>query len=89
MIPMFTATYRESVNWIPTFASGEPIGPITNGITYIVRPFMHPRKSSLSFAYAAFGSIQLFVGPAMSWPGVQMNVHCSVRATSFGLLRCK
>ena len=28
-----------------TFASGDPIGPITNGMTYIVLPFIHPSKS--------------------------------------------
>ena len=32
---------------------------------------------------------QDMAGPTMSSPGVQMNVSCSVRATSLGLLRCR
>ena len=27
--------------------------------------------------------------PVMSWPGMQMKVSCSVRATSLGLDRCR
>jgi hypothetical protein len=37
-----------------------------------------------SFRYASFGSIQLLVGPASSFVGVQMKVRCSTRATSLG-----
>ena len=43
MIRMLTTTYGESVSWTPVCAIGEPIGPIENGITYIVRPRMQPR----------------------------------------------
>ena len=40
MIRMLTATYGESVSWTPMCAIGEPSGPIENGTTYIVRPFI-------------------------------------------------
>ena len=42
MIRMLTATYGESVISTPIWASGEPIGPIEKGITYIVRPRIEP-----------------------------------------------
>lgn len=38
MILMETATYAESVHWMPILDSGDPTGPMLNGITYIVRP---------------------------------------------------
>ena len=47
---------------------------------------MQPLKRLFNFAYACFGSHQLFVGPAMSCDAVQMNVRCSLRATSFEAL---
>ena len=50
MSPMLTATYSESVNCTPTRDIFEPIGPITNGTTYIVRPCMQPLKSARSLA---------------------------------------
>ncbi len=37
-----TATYAESVSCTPMWAMGEPSGPIENGTTYIVRPFIAP-----------------------------------------------
>jgi hypothetical protein len=43
MIRMLTSTYGESVIWIPMRESADPIGPIENGITYMVRPFMQQR----------------------------------------------
>ena len=48
----------------PNFEKGEPSGPIQKGMTYIVRPFIHPLKRSSSIECASVGSIQLFVGPA-------------------------
>ena len=42
MIRMFATTYGLSVISTPTFDSGEPSGPMTYGITYIVRPFIAP-----------------------------------------------
>ena len=51
---------------------GEPIGPIENGITYIVRPRMDPLKSAFSFLRITKGSSQLLVGPALSFESEQM-----------------
>ncbi len=51
---------------------GEPTGPIENGMTYIVRPRMAPRKSALSFLRITNGSSQLLVGPALSFESEQM-----------------
>ena len=65
----------------------DPAGPIRYGITYMVRPRMAPRKSPPTRDLASFGSIQLLVGPASSLSREQMNVSCSVRATSLGWLR--
>ncbi len=42
MIRMLMTTYGESVIWMPMCEIGEPIGPMLNGITYSVRPFMQP-----------------------------------------------
>ena len=87
MMRMLSTTYGLSVSSTPTFEWAEPSGPMTYGITYIVRPFIEPSNSAPSFLYASSGAIQLLVGPASSFVGVQMNVSCSTRATSFGLLR--
>src|SRR3954468_7591211 len=84
MIRMLTATYAESVSWTPISASGEPIGPIENGTTYIVRPRIAPSNSSFSSARISSGSRQLLVGPASSSDWEQMNVRSSTRATSPG-----
>ncbi len=64
--------------------SGEPTGPIENGTTYMVRPFMQPAKSSCSEARISFGSTQLLVGPASCLRWLQMKVRSSTRATSAG-----
>ncbi len=37
--------------------------PITNGMTYIVRPAMQPSYSLRMMAFISSGSIQLLVGP--------------------------
>jgi hypothetical protein len=68
---------------------GEPIGPIENGSTYIVRPRMQPSNSCMSRAFIAPGSIQLFVGPASARWMLQMNVRSSTRATSDGSERAR
>lgn len=39
-------TYGESVSSIPVFESGETIGPMENGTTYIVRPLMQPYNNA-------------------------------------------
>jgi len=84
MILMFTTTYGESVISTPTCAMGEPIGPMENGTTYIVRPRMAPRNRSVKVARIAEGSTQLLVGPASSGSREQTNVRLSTLATSAG-----
>ena len=49
----------------PMWAIGEPSGPIENGMTYIVRPFMQPEQAVQVWRILA-GSSQLLVGPASS-----------------------
>src|SRR6266436_6184240 len=89
MILMLATTYGLSVASTPTLLIGESVGPMMYGTTYIVRPRIAPSSSAPTLCFAAPGSIQLFVGPASSLSREQINVRCSVRATSFGLLRCK
>lgn len=54
------------------------------GMTYIVRPRIEPRKSSVMVAFISAGSVQLLVGPASSGRSEQMKVRSSTRATSLG-----
>ena len=89
IIRMCAATYAESVSCTPTWAIGEPSGPIEYGTTYIVRPFIAPRKSSISFSRISAGSHQLLVGPASSSFSEQMKVRSSTRATSSGSDRAR
>ena len=42
MMSMLTTTSGLSVISTPILAMGEPMGPMEKGMTYIVRPFMHP-----------------------------------------------
>src|SRR6478609_6805302 len=84
MIFMLTATYGLSDSSTPMWAIGEPMGPIENGTTYMVRPFMQPSNSGCSVARICAGSIQLLVGPASSFLVEQMKVRSSTRATSLG-----
>ncbi len=72
------------MSWTPISEIGEPSGPIENGTTYIVRPFMHPVNSSSSVPRISSGSAQWFVGPASASFSEQMNVLSSTRATSEG-----
>ena len=72
------------MSWTPISAIGEPSGPIENGTTYIVRPFMTPLNLPCSSSRISAGSCQLFVGPASSTRSEQMNVRSSTRATSPG-----
>ena len=46
-------------------AMGEPTGPMLNGITYRVRPFMQPAKSPSRVFFISAGSVQLLVGPGV------------------------
>src|SRR5215471_1149301 len=61
---------------------GEPIGPMLNGTTYMVRPRIEPANSRSSVARMAAGSIQLLVGPASACFAEQIKVRSSTRATS-------
>lgn len=60
------------------------------GTTYIVRPFMEPRKMPPSSPFPAKssfiseGAFQWLVGPASSSFSEQMKVRSSTRATSEG-----
>src|ERR1700690_2844614 len=74
---------------MPILQMGEPKGPMANGTTYSVRPFMHPLNRPSSFCFISAGSAQLFVGPASSLVWEQMNVRSSTRATSLGCERAR
>ena len=84
MIFMFATTYGESVISTPITENGEPSGPMQNGTTYIVRPFMQPEKTVRSLSFMSAGAIQLLVGPASTLRWEQMKVRSSTRATSLG-----
>ena len=73
----------------PSWAIGEPSGPMLNGTTYIVRPAMQPSNRPWRMSCISAGSIQLFVGPASSLVFEQMNVRSSTRATSLGSERAR
>src|ERR1700682_3788092 len=81
---VFTTTYGESVNWTPTCDIGDPMGPMLNGSTYMVRPCIAPLKSPFSFFRISSGLTQLFVGPASSFESEHRNVRPSTRPTSVG-----
>src|SRR6266536_2312732 len=84
MIFMEATTYAESVISTPSIGFSADSGPMQNGITYIVRPRIEPRYSSVMVSFISAGSIQLLVGPASAGSAEQMNVRCSTRATSSG-----
>src|SRR6476620_2825700 len=79
-----TTTYSESVSSTPNIGASASIGPMQNGMTYIVRPRMHPRYSSVMTDFISAASIQLLVGPASASSTEQMKVRSSTRATSLG-----
>src|ERR1700694_1099041 len=84
MICMETATYSESVTRTPYLGSTASSGPMQNAMTYIVRPAIAPRYSSVITVFMSTGSIQLLVGPASEGCCEQMEVRSSTRATSSG-----
>jgi hypothetical protein len=88
MMRMLATTYGESVISTPQRASGESIGPMQYGMTYIVRPRMQPANNASIFACASAGDIQWLFGPASSRSLVHTKVRCSTRATSSGCERC-
>ena len=57
---------------MPMWAIGEPSGPMLNGTTYMVRPFMQPSNRGCSVLRISAGAIQLLVGPAVSLSVEQM-----------------
>src|SRR6202007_1585598 len=75
MIRIETATYGESLISTPSWEMLLPSGPMQNGITYIVRPRMHPSKISANVTRISSGGIQLFVGPASSSCSEQIKVR--------------
>jgi hypothetical protein len=83
------ATYGESVISTPSWAIGEPSGPMQNGTTYMVRPAIAPAKIFANVVRISSGAIQLLVGPASSSFSAQMNVRSSTRATSEGSDRAR
>src|SRR5688572_29767074 len=89
MMRMFTTTYGESVSCTPICDMGEPMGPMLNGSTYMVRPAMQPLNRAFSVFRISKGFTQLFVGPAASFDKAQMNVRSSTRATSVGSERAR
>ncbi len=84
MIRMDATTYSESVISTPSIGFAAVVGPMQNGMTYIVRPRMHPRYSSPITAFISAGSHQLLVTPASDSSNEQMKVRSSTRATSSG-----
>src|SRR4051794_16285357 len=84
MIFIETTTYSESVISTPRNGSSAVIGPMQNGMTYMVRPRMHPRYSSVIVAFISAGAHQLLVTPASDSSNEQMKVRSSTRATSSG-----
>ena len=80
---ILTTTYGESVSSTPICDMGEPIGPMLNGNTYIVRPRIEPVNNRFKVRRIWKGSSQLLVGPAASLESEQTNVRSSTRATSF------
>ena len=89
VIIMLATTYGLSLISTPMWAIGLPTGPMLNGMTYIVRPFMHPRNSPRSVAFISSGGAQLLVGPASASCSEQMKVRSSTRATSAGSERTR
>ncbi len=76
MMRMFTTTYGESVSCTPICDMGDPIGPMLNGSTYMVRPRMHPLNSPFSFLRISNG-----IYPVVRRPGVvfrQRADECAV-----------
>src|SRR4249919_330536 len=88
MMRMLATTYGESVISTPQRDSGESIGPMQYGMTYIVRPRMQPSNNASILACASEGAIQWLFGPASSRCVVHTKVRCSTRATSSGCERC-
>src|SRR3982750_5000828 len=59
MIFILTTTYGESVICTPNCDIGEPIGPMQNGITYIVRPRLEPSNLRVREAFFSAAALHL------------------------------
>src|SRR4051794_23454028 len=55
MMCMDTTTYAESVSSTPSSGDSASSGPMQYGITYMVRPRMEPRYSSVMIAFMSSG----------------------------------
>src|SRR4051794_11949082 len=75
IIRMLTTTYGESVSCTPICDIAEPTGPMLNGSTYMVRPFMQPLNRPFKVRRISKGLTQLLVGPAASFEREQMKVR--------------
>ncbi len=72
MMRMLATTYGLSVSSTPNIGLSASSGPMQNGTTYIVRPFIEPRYSSVIRVFISAGAIQLLVGPASASSAEQM-----------------
>ena len=63
MTRMLAVTYAESVSSMPNIGFSASRWPITNGMTYMVRPCMQPAYSPRIRSFISSGAIQLLVGP--------------------------
>src|SRR6187431_1705675 len=61
MIFIEVTTYALSVISTPNIGWGASTGPMQNGTTYMVRPRMQPRYSSVIVAFISAGAVQLLV----------------------------
>lgn len=87
MMRIEATTYGLSVISTPNMGLSASTGPMQNGMTYMVRPRMQPRYSSVIVRFISAGAIQLLVGPASASSTEQMKVRSSTRATSDGSVR--
>ena len=78
-----TTTYAESVISTPNIGFSASRWPITNGMTYIVRPVMQPAYSPRMRSFISPGSIQLLVGPA-SFSSTRADVGAVLDAGDVG-----
>ncbi len=65
MIRIETTTYGESVSWTPMCDLSEPSGPIENGTTYIVRPFIAPFEELVHLGPHLVGRAPVVVRPGL------------------------
>src|SRR5688572_15955926 len=86
---METTTYGLSVSSTPNIGCSASREPMQNGTTYMVRPRMQPRYSSVIVCFISAGSTQLLVGPASAGSAEQMKVRSLTRATSDGSVRAQ